>query len=107
MAETASRSVIDEQIRHYIETLLKNRIAVWRLYLFGSRAKGMAQENSDIDLAVFWDRDEIDGFDEDVALMRLTRDVDLRIEPHSFSRKDFDNPDPFVREILATGQRLL
>jgi hypothetical protein len=56
---------------------------------------------------VFWDLDEIDGFDEDVQLMRLTRNVDLRIEPHSFSRKDFENPDPFVKEILATGQRLL
>jgi len=107
MADTAHSGMIDEQVRQYIETLRKHRIDVWRLYLFGSHAKGVAQEDSDIDLAVFWDRDEIDGFDEDVTLMRLTRDVDLRIEPHSFSRKDFENPDPFVREILATGQRLL
>ncbi len=51
--------------------------------------------------------DEIDGFDEDVQLMRLTRNVDFRIEPHSFSRKDFDNPDPFVQEIIMTGERIL
>ncbi len=107
MAQATSGSMIDEQVRQYIQTLQYHRIAVWRLYLFGSRARGTAQAESDIDLAVFWDQDEIDGFDEDVALMRLTRDVDLRIEPHSFSRKDFENPDPFVKEIIATGQRLL
>lgn len=107
MAQGAVGRVIDEQIRQYIQKLRENRIAVWRLYLFGSHAKGRAQDESDIDIAVFWDQDEIDGFDEDVQLMRLTRHVDLRIEPHSFSRRDFENPDPFVREIITTGERIL
>lgn len=107
MAQGTGGGVIDDQVKQYIQALRDNQIAVWRLYLFGSRARGTAQVESDIDLAVFWDLDEIDGFDEDVQLMRLTRNVDLRIEPHSFSRKDFENPDPFVKEILATGQRLL
>jgi len=107
MAQRTDGSMIDDQVRRYIQTLRDNRIAVWRLYLFGSHAKGTARAESDIDLAVFWDREEIDGFDEDVQLMRLTRNVDLRIEPHSFSRKDFENPDPFVKEIISTGQRIL
>ncbi|MFH0726974.1 MAG: nucleotidyltransferase domain-containing protein [Pseudomonadota bacterium] len=107
MAERKINSLIDTQIKRYIQTLQENQIAVWRLYLFGSHARGTAQEDSDIDLAVFLDHDEIDGFDEDVQLMRLTRDVDLRIEPHSFSRKDFENADPFVQEIIATGERIL
>lgn len=107
MAQRKSGSMIDDQVRKYIQTLQDNRIDVWRLYLFGSHAKGTARVESDIDLAVFLDRDEIDGFDEDVQLMRLTRNVDLRIEPHSFSRKDFENPDPFVKEIISTGQRIL
>jgi len=87
--------------------LRENRISIWRLYLFGSYAKGRARAESDIDLAVFLDQDEIDGFDEDLQLLRLTRNVDLRIEPHSFSRRDFENPDPFVREIINTGERIL
>lgn len=107
MAQRTTSSLIDDAVTRYIQTLKDNRIAVWRLYLFGSYAKGKAQMYSDIDLAIFLDRDEIDGFDEDVLLMRLTRDVDLRIEPHSFSRNDFENPDPFVRDIITTGERIL
>jgi predicted nucleotidyltransferase len=107
MAQGTGNSMIYRQVRQYIQTLREHQIAVWRLYLFGSHARGTAHVESDIDLAVFLDRDEIDGFDEDVQLMRLTRDVDLRIEPHSFSRKDFENPDPFVREIITTGERIL
>ena len=76
--------LIDDSERHYIQTLKDNRIAIWRLYLFGSYAKGKAQIDSDIDLAIFWDLDEINGFDEDVLLMQLTKNVDLRIEPHSY-----------------------
>ncbi|HET97900.1 MAG TPA: nucleotidyltransferase domain-containing protein [Desulfurivibrio alkaliphilus] len=107
MAQGTSGRVIDKQIGRYIETLRENRISIWRLYLFGSYAKGRARAESDIDLAVFLDQDEIDGFDEDLQLLRLTRNVDLRIEPHSFSRRDFENPDPFVREIINTGERIL
>jgi hypothetical protein len=38
--------------------------------------------------------------------MQLTRSMDACIEPHSFSRKDFEDPDPFAREIISTGARL-
>jgi len=98
--------MINDTITQYVQTLRGHGIPVWRLYLFGSHAKRTAQADSDIDLAVFLDQDEIDGFKEDLQLMRLTRKVDLSIEPHCFSRKDFENPDPFVQEILATGERV-
>lgn len=107
MAQGTVSGSIDDRIGQYIQTLKDNRIAVWRLYIFGSHAKGTSHAESDIDLAIFWDRDEIDGFDEDVRLMLLTRNVDLRIEPHSFSRKDFEQPDPFVQEIITKGKRIL
>lgn len=73
----------------------------------GSYAKDVYHPDSDIDLAVFWDKDEIDGFDEDVLLMKLTRNIDLRIEPHSFARTDFYDTDPYIKEILKTGVRIL
>lgn len=107
MAQRVSDQVIYDHIKKYIRTLRENNISIWRLYMFGSHARGSAHAESDIDLAIFWDQDEIDGFDEDVQLMRLTRNVDLSIEPHSFSRKDFENPDPFVHQIITTGERIL
>ncbi len=107
MAQRNNSRIINDTITEYVQTLQDNRIPVWRLYLFGSHAKGTAKADSDIDLAVFLDRDEIDGFNEDVQLMRLTRKVDLSIEPHCFSRKDFEDPDPFVQGILANGERVL
>jgi len=58
-------------------------------------------------LAIFLDRDEINGFKEDVELMRLRWDVDLRIEPHAFAKSDFDETDPYIREIVQTGERIL
>ena len=107
MAQKPADNVIYNHIKKYLDTLRENKIAVWRLYMFVSHAKGTAQAESDIDLAVFWDKDEIDSFDADVQLMRLTRNVNLGIEPHSFSRKDFENPDPFIKEIITTGERII
>lgn len=101
------KQLIYEKIREYVKTLEKNKVPVWRLYLYGSYSKNTFHSNSDIDLAVFWDRDDIDGLDEDVQLRMLSWDIDLRIEPHSFARTDFDETDPFVREIITTGERIL
>ena len=75
--------------------------------MFGSWAKGRADEGSDIDVALFLDQDDLDGFDADARLMKLRRSVDLRIEPRAFARTDEDVPDPFVKEIIATGERFI
>lgn len=106
MAYSEDLSLIEGTIQRYLNTLAENNIPVSRLYLFGSCAKGTQRHDSDIDLAVFWDEDSIDRFESDLRLMKLTRLVDLRIEPHSFCRKDILDPDPFVGEILATGRRM-
>ncbi len=107
MAQLSDNPLIRQSIDSYLSVLANNSITVSRLYLFGSYAKGTQNKDSDIDLAVFCDRDEVDPFDDGLRLLRLTRTVDLRIEPHAFSRKDLENPDPFVKEILETGQRIV
>ncbi|MDO8445744.1 MAG: nucleotidyltransferase domain-containing protein [Deltaproteobacteria bacterium] len=107
MANRETKELINKKVREYVQVLKEHNIPVWRLYLFGSYAKGTYRKDSDIDLAVFWDKDEIDGFDEDVQLMKLRWDVDLTIEPHSFARTDFDETNPFIREIIKTGERII
>ncbi|MFQ5901113.1 MAG: nucleotidyltransferase domain-containing protein [Thermodesulfobacteriota bacterium] len=107
MANQENKQLVRQKIDEYVKYLKKNHIPLWRVYLYGSFANDTYDKDSDIDLAVFWDKDEIDGFDADVKLMRLRWDIDLRIEPHSFARTDFDRTNPLVKEIIKTGERII
>lgn len=107
MASRQDKELVYRLINKYVDVMKEHDIPIWRLYLYGSYAKNTYHKDSDIDLAVFWNKNEIDGFDEDVFLMKLTRNVDLRIEPHSFARSDFDETNPYVKEIIKTGERIV
>jgi predicted nucleotidyltransferase len=76
-----------------------------QFFLFGSYAKGMEHEESDIDLAVVFDGFE-NIVDMQTELMRLRRAIDSRIEPHPFREKDFNLSNPLAFEILQHGQRI-
>jgi len=106
MVASEDNNSVENTVQKYLSILALHKIPVSQVYLFGSCAKGTQHKDSDIDIAIFWDTDEIDSFSSDLLLMKLTRQVDLRIEPHSFSRQEISNPDPFVAEILATGKRI-
>ena len=77
------------------------------MYLYGSYAKGLFDKESDIDLAVFLEREDLDGFEEDAQLMKLRRKVDIRIEPHPFAKSDFDETNPYIKEIIESGERII
>ncbi|MEA3333547.1 MAG: nucleotidyltransferase domain-containing protein [Pseudomonadota bacterium] len=96
-----------KKIFEYIEKLKSNKVEIWRVYLYGSYANNTFNEDSDIDLAIFWDKDDLDGFEEDVRLMKLRRNIDLRIEPHSFAKSDFDKTNPFIKTIIENGDRII
>ncbi|MCA1949136.1 MAG: nucleotidyltransferase domain-containing protein [Treponema sp.] len=94
-----------EILSDYIKAVQEAGYKVEAVYLFGSFVKGTAQQDSDIDVALF-----IDGlknsFDTQVELMKLRRKVDLRIEPHPFSVSDTMDDSILVQEILKTGIRV-
>ncbi len=91
-----------EVARRYAE-LLHSRFDVSRIILFGSYSKGNQRKDSDIDIAVVFP-DYDDRFDRQVELMKLTRQVDTRIEPHPFREREFgDDSNPFVNEIVSHG----
>ena len=52
----------------------------------------------------FWSNENT--FDILVELMMYTQNIDLRIEPHSIKVEDFENGNPFVKEILDTGLKV-
>jgi predicted nucleotidyltransferase len=75
--------------------------------LYGSFAKGTANESSDIDIAVIspdleglstWDRQEI--------IARATVGRAYRLAPIGYSSSEYHNPGPhsFLREIIRTGR---
>ena len=71
-----------------------------KIILFGSYVKGTPREDSDIDIAiVFSDYDN--RLDRQVELMKLTRQIDTRIEPHPFRENEFNISNPFVNEIVS------
>ncbi len=107
MANRGDKEIVYQKIKEYIRLLEENQIRVWRLYLYGSYAKNVFNEESDIDLAVFLEKEDLDGFEEDAELMKLRRKVDLRIEPHPFARSDFDETNPYIKEIIESGERII
>lgn len=107
MAHQKDKEIFYQKIKDYIKLLKQNGIDVWRVYLYGSYATNTFTNQSDIDLAIFLNKNDIDGFREDADMMKLTRKVDLRIEPHSFAKLDFYEKDPFIEGIITKGMRIM
>ena len=63
--------------------------------------------DSDIDIAIISDDFKEDLADELLNLMRLRRNIDLRIEPHLIKTEEFrENETPFIDEVIKTGIEL-
>jgi predicted nucleotidyltransferase len=94
-----------DEIRDKIEAysqLVRERYHPKMIVVYGSYARGTATENSDIDIAVFCDTLPGDHFENAAELFRLTRDIDLRIEPILIEADTVENR--FYKEILKTGK---
>jgi predicted nucleotidyltransferase len=77
-----------------------------KIILFGSYAKGNYHEDSDIDIAVvFTDYDN--RLDRQFELLKLTRNIDSRIEPHPFRENEFEISNPLVNEIISYGEEIV
>ena len=76
-----------------------------KIILFGSYATGNPREDSDIDIAVVFPNYD-SRFVRQVELMKLTRHIDTRIEPHPFQENEFVLSNPFVNEIMKYGMEI-
>ena len=87
-------------VQQYVE-LIKQNYKVKQIYLFGSYAKGNAEEDSDIDVAIVLDRIGDDYLAQSTKLFQLRRKIDLRIEPVLL---EFNNDiSGFLYEIVSNG----
>lgn len=90
----------------YVKFLKDNKFVVVRALLFGSYAKGNFKSDSDIDIALVFDRLD-DRLSTQVKLLMLTPKIDTRIEPHPFEESDLNINNPFACEILKYGIELI
>jgi len=100
----AIRSDIVQIIEEYIKAV-REKYEIDAVYIFGSYAKGTQNEDSDIDVAII-SADFNDRIDDMVELLMLKTEIDLRIEPHPFNKKEFEEENPFVEEIKNTGLKV-
>ena len=97
------REDIIEKVKDY-QILVKRSsfpMPIEAVYLFGSHAKGTANKDSDIDVALIVNHFDGDYFDIIPPIWRLRENVDFRIEPHVIAR-DTDYAG-FLNEIQHTG----
>ena len=100
------REDIDKIINRFI-SMVSNEFPVKGLYLFGSYAKGNARENSDIDIAIISDKFEGRRFWDREKLGKYIIKSSFDLEVHPYKTEDFTEDDPFVKEIIMTGQKIV
>lgn len=88
---------------NYLKRVKKSRIAFLEAWIFGSYAKGTANDSSDIDLAIVLDDRVDNSFETELNLMVLREGEETIIEPHPFSKADFDESLPIVKQIKEHG----
>ena len=98
---------IIKYIKDYIKLLNKNGFTIQQAVLFGSFVSGKYNEFSDIDLALVSDKFEGIRFNDRNLIRKYKFNISADIEPMPFTQADFTKDDPFVKEILATGLRII
>lgn len=98
---------IIKYVKDYIKILDKNGFTIQQAILFGSFVRGNFNEFSDIDVALVSDKFEGIRFNDRNRIRKYKFDVSADIEPIPFTLADFTESDPFVKEILETGIRIV
>jgi len=99
----ANVEAVMKEARRYADEV-RRHLPVEKAYLFGSYAKGTADEFSDVDVVFFLrDYGGKRRFDVGVQLLRLCRNYKVCFEPLVFKTTEIERDNPFVNEVLRTG----
>ena len=80
---------------------------IQQVFLFGSYATGNYTEWSDIDLALVSEVFEGTRIHDRKKIRPITLSISSEIEVLPYSPEDFTSDDPFVKEILETGVKIV
>ncbi len=101
-----SQSDINYIINKFIR-LVSDEFPLRYVYLFGSYANGNASEYSDVDLAIVSDKFEGSRFFDKKKLNKYILQTSTDLEIHPFKTSDFIDDNPFVKEIIQTGLKII
>ncbi len=87
-----NKSIINTALEYI--SRIPAELEIRKAFLFGSFAKGLENENSDIDIAIVVGN-MTNFFSTQMQLMKVRRNLDLRIEPHPISISDFTEKNTF------------
>ena len=68
--------------------------------------KRLTGENIGRQVAIVLDDYKGDRIDILFMLLKLRREIDLKIEPHPFKKSEFVATNPFAKEIFKTGEKI-
>lgn len=89
-------------VKEYLKACRELNVRIDKAILFGSFTKNTFTEYSDIDVALV--SEDFTGYP--LADRKKIVKANVRfpvIEPHTFSKKYFEEGDPFINEIKKTG----
>jgi predicted nucleotidyltransferase len=105
----ADIETVNRIVHQYINDV-RQKMPIDKVYLYGSYAKGNPRDDSDVDLC-FFSKDVESKRKWDVLTelfyIKTKYDLELLIEPNAFPTSELENDNPFVEEILRTGQEIL
>ena len=102
----ANIEAIRNEARSYANEV-RDQLPVEKVYLFGSYIKGTADGLSDVDICFFLrnfcGKERVDM---SIHLLRIARNYKAYFEPHVFEASDIESGNPFVIEIINSGQEI-
>jgi uncharacterized protein len=101
-----SQSDIKNIVSKFV-SLVSDEFPINTVYLFGSYAKGSAKDYSDVDLAIVSDKFEGSRFYDKKRLNKYILKTCIDLEIHPFKTADFKEDNPFVKEIIQTGLKIV
>ena len=102
----ANFKLITEEAKRYANEV-RGYLPVDKVFLFGSYAKGTADELSDVDVCFFLrDYGGKERVDVGIILLKMAGNYNAYFEPLVFETSEIELNNPFVNEILHTGLEL-
>lgn len=94
---------IKDILKIFLEKLSESNIRIEKAVLFGSYAKNLNREDSDIDIALVSQDFSGNPYLDNELIRKAKFAASYSIEAHTFTVEEFKEGNPFINEILSYG----